>query len=78
MAAPPSFALAAGLRPVVLSILAGLALIVAGMALLKHENRKPKRNAAAVVLAYALLAIGVAIGLGVGSDVFLSNVQAEL
>jgi len=57
----------------------GMLLFVPGFILLKKEQRKQKeqQSDAMKILAYALMAMGMIIGLGLGAGVFFNELGGE-
>ena len=60
-------------------IFIALLLFVPGFILLKKEQAKPKeqQSMAMKVLAYVLMALGMVIGLGMGSGIFFNELGGE-
>ena len=68
-----------GLAALVLYMVVGMIMFIPGLVLLNRENKKPKgqRNTGIVVVAYVLMFLGAAIGLGLGFGILTENLVAE-
>jgi hypothetical protein len=60
-------------------ILVGLLLFIPGLVLVNREQAKPKetQNNSMKILGYVLMALGAAIGLGIGAGTLFSELSSE-